>query len=257
MLLDDAVRQRQAEPEPPRLRGDEGVEDPVEQLGGDALALVRDLDLDQRPGPRADVDPPAEHGVEGQPRREREPPAAGHGLDPVLDEVLEHLDEPVRVGPERREARIVAADELDLVGAGRGLREEAHALQELVEVDAPEGEPQRAPEIEQRFHDAVDAVDLGEHDRHVLPERARAAQLVPEELRHAPDRAERVPDLVRERQRHLAQRREPLAPAHLRLEGPEPRQVPQHGDRAAEGAGRPVDRRRQHAHRDGAPVGRR
>ena len=85
----------------------------------------RDLDLDQRPGPGADVDPAPEHGVEGQPCGEREPPAAGHGLDPVLNEVLEHLDEAIRVGPEGRQARIVAPHELDLVGAGRRLREEA------------------------------------------------------------------------------------------------------------------------------------
>ena len=60
MLLDDAVRQRQAEAEAARLRGHERIEDPIEQLGGNALALVRNLDLDQRPGAGARVDAAAE-----------------------------------------------------------------------------------------------------------------------------------------------------------------------------------------------------
>ena len=154
-------------------------------------------------------------------------PPAGHGLDPVLDQVLEHLDEPVRVGPERRETRVVAAHELDLVGPGRGLAEEGHAIEQLVEVHAPEGEGQRPPEIQEGFHHAVDAVDLGEHDAHVLPEWARAPELVPQELGDAPDRPERIPDLVREGERHLPQRREPLAAPDLRLEGSDPRQIAQ------------------------------
>ena len=169
MLLHDAVGQGQAEPEPPRLRGDEGVEDPIEQLGGNALALVGDLDLDQRPGPRAQIDAPPEHGVEGQPRGEREPSPARHGLDPVLDEVLEHLDEAVRVGPEGREARIVAPHELDLVGARRRLPEQGHAIEQLVEVHEPEGQGQRASEIQERLHHAIDAIDLGQHDASRAP----------------------------------------------------------------------------------------
>ena len=136
MLVDDAIRQGQAEPEAPGLRGHERIEHAIEELGGNALPLVRHLDLDQGPRPGADVDAPAEHGIERQARREREPPAPGHGLDPVLDQVLEHLDEPVRVGPERRETGVVAAHELDLVGPGRGLGEEGHAIEQLVEVHA-------------------------------------------------------------------------------------------------------------------------
>jgi hypothetical protein len=73
MLLDDAVRQRQAEAEAARLRGHERIEDAIEQLGGNALALVRNLDLDQRPGAGARVDAAAEQGVERQARGQREP----------------------------------------------------------------------------------------------------------------------------------------------------------------------------------------
>ena len=68
MLLDDAMRQGQAEAEAAGLRGHERIEHAIEQLGGNALAFVRDLDLDQRPRPGAGVDAPAEHGVERQAR---------------------------------------------------------------------------------------------------------------------------------------------------------------------------------------------
>ena len=83
----------------------------------------------------------------------------------------------------------------------------------------------------------------------------RPAELVPQELGHAPDRPERIPDLVGEGERHLAERGEPLPAPDLGLEGADPRQVPQHGDRAAQLTARAVDGRRQHAHRDRAPVG--
>src|SRR5256885_751327 len=90
VLLDDPMGDGEAEAEAPGLGRDERVEHAVEEGTGNPLALVGDQHLDEGPGPRAHVDLPV-HRVEGDPRRQGKPSPARHGLDPVLDEVLEDL----------------------------------------------------------------------------------------------------------------------------------------------------------------------
>ena len=86
-------------------------------------------------GPAPDVDRPPNSGSSDSRvvRVSRPPP--GMASIAVLDQVVEHLHEPVLVGPDRRQARVVAAHELDLVGPGRRLGQEGHAIEELVEVE--------------------------------------------------------------------------------------------------------------------------
>jgi hypothetical protein len=96
MVLDKGPAQRQAEAGAltDRLGREEGLEDPLLELGRNARAVVGDLD------PHSSLD-----RVEGGAHGEAAVAHAAHGVLGVGNEVHQHLVELVRVGPRLRQVR--------------------------------------------------------------------------------------------------------------------------------------------------------
>src|SRR5713101_4439307 len=82
MLLEDAMAERQPEPEPALLGGEEGIEDPGAHGRGDAGSLVAQRHLHHRALPSPEIHFAVER-VEAHPRREREAATRLHGVDRV------------------------------------------------------------------------------------------------------------------------------------------------------------------------------
>src|SRR5207237_9507024 len=102
------------------------------------------------------------------------------------------------VPAQRRQARVVAALERDLARERVALAGGDDLVEEAVEVDEPARGRRGAPEVEEAFGERGQAVDLAEDDVDVLVQGARVVELRLQELRRAPDPAERVAHLVRE-----------------------------------------------------------
>ena len=132
-----------------------------------------------------------EERVHAEPGDEGEPPAPVHRLDRVAHEVVEDLEDPVLVGQDGRQARIVAPEDLHAALARHLLGEEGHALEQLVDVERDRAQRHRAADVEQHLDDAVDPVDLLEQHVGVLAEARVVAQLAPHELHRPADRPER------------------------------------------------------------------
>ena len=96
------------------------------------------------------------------------PPSAGDRLGGVLDQVEEHLDQPVAVALDVRQRGVVELDEADLAGEAGG-RDAADVLQHLVDVDRPALEAARVAEV-----------------LHAVDQRADPVRLVADQLRSAP-----------------------------------------------------------------------
>ena len=181
VLLDDPMSNGEAEAEPLRLRGDEGVEDALQKLRRDPLPFIPDLDFHQG----------AVRGLEGRGQGEtghnRKGAASGHCLDPVLDEVQKDLGQPILVARDRREARIIVADNLDRLRAAGGFVEEEDPVQELGEVHQDEVERDGTGQVQELLHDPVDPINLAEHDLDVVLPRTAGPGLTAEELSGSPD----------------------------------------------------------------------
>ena len=185
-------------------------------------------------------------------------PPPGHGLDPVLDQVLEHLDEPVRVGPERRAGSDRSAARAGPRGpaprAPRGgvtrSRSSWRFTNPKVKVS---GRPRSRSASITRLTRSISASMTVTCSRNgpappsssprscatprIAPSGfriscARASAICPSAESRSPRRTSASSARIRDRSRSTA-----TAPRRL--------------------AARAVDGRRQHAHRDRAPVGRR
>ena len=175
------------------------LEDERVVLGCDARAVVAHLD----------VDPPVLRE-----RLDLDLAAGRRVLDGVVEQVREHLTQPLAVAADERERPVdVRADPhlvLTALGSGRRL------LDELADVDVRERVAEAARLDPRRVEDVGD--ELGEPLRLVLDQPEERLALLGRELapalvqrpRRADDRGHRAPQLVRdERDEVRAERREP------------------------------------------------
>src|SRR6267142_1347387 len=227
VLLENAVADRESEPEPLVLGREERIEDSRADGVRDPRALVGDLHLDHAALPPAEVHL-AEERVQAHVRRQGEAPTALHRVQAVAHEVVEDLQQPVLVAEDRRQARVVAADQGDSALTRALLVQQGDALEELMEIERHRAKLDRPRQIQQHLDDAVHAVDLGQEHVRVLPQPRIGPELSPEQLHRTPDRAERIAHLVGEPDRHATGGRQGLAAAHFGLELMDPREVSQH-----------------------------
>src|SRR5262249_29692459 len=143
VLLEDAVADRQPEPEALVLGREERIEDARAHVGGNPGPLVAHLRLDHAALPRAQIHL-AEKRVQADPRRQRQTPAAPHRLERVADEVVEDLEQPILVAEDRRKTRIVAPDQRYAALARAFLVQHRDPLEQLVEVEPPRAGPNPA-----------------------------------------------------------------------------------------------------------------
>ena len=209
-------------------------------------------------GPAPDVDAPAEHGIERQARREGEPPTPGHGLDPVLDQVLEHLDEPVRVGPEQAEGWGRSGARAGPRGPGppgsaRRVTRSSSSWRFTCPKVKVSGRPRSKRASITRLTRSISASMTVTCSRNgpappsSSPSSWATPRIAPSGFRISCARASAICPSAESR----SPRRTSASRARIRDRSRSD------GDRAAKAAARTVDRRRQHAHRDRAPVGRR
>src|SRR5437899_2371268 len=229
VLLEDAMADREAEPEALVLGREERVEDPRADAGGNPRALIGHLRLGHAALARAEVHL-AEERVQAHPRRQGESPAASHRVQRVAHEVVEDLEQPVLVAEDRRKARIVPPDHRDAALARALLVQGGHALEQLVQVQRHRAQLDRGRHVEQHLDDAIHAIDLGDEHLRVLAKTRIRTDLATQQLHGAADRAERIAHLVGEPDRHPSGRGQCLAPAHFRLELMDPRDIAQHDD---------------------------
>ena len=195
MLDGDALGDGQAEARALRLGGRIGLEEARRHPGGDAGAVVGDGDGNVRVAVRGGGDGDLRAG------------AVAHGVERVLDEVREHLDDLIAVGADGgQDAR--AALLKARAGRGRPLQLN-HVAYHLVDVDLLQARRREAREAGELGHDAGDAVHLVEHGARRLVEVVVEGRVVsraqaPERLHRRADGRQRVLDLVRHAAGHLA-----------------------------------------------------
>ena len=210
VLLDDAIADREAEADvgPVVLGGEEGLEDALADLGGDALAAVVDDERDARAAPS-----PASVRVA---TRSLPPPGM------AVRALATRLSSTCASWPASARARGLPSDELvdelDLLIADERLGERQRVAHQLVEID---GGAHRLfalhAEAEQVLHHRRGAARalFDVLERLVVGRGGRA--IGEEELHVADDAAERIVDLVGDAGAELAERRELLRLDELRL----------------------------------------
>ena len=152
VFFDDARGDGQAQAGAFLFGGEEGVEHPLPHLGHDALAGVAHLEDDHRVG--------APRGARGARADAQGDRAAGfHALDPVLNQVDEHLLDLVRVHPQ---PDIGHGLEVEPDGGllQLGSKQRAHAGEQAVGRDGEEPRFGRARELEEILHDPFQAQDF-------------------------------------------------------------------------------------------------
>ena len=123
------------------------------------------------------------------------PPVAGRGLGRVLDQVQEHLDQPVAIALDLGQGGVVELDEAVLAGeAGRG--DAAHMLEHLMDVDRAALDRRGVAELLHPLDQGADPVGLVADQLDQLLVVLADGRL--QELGGAADAGERVLDLVRQ-----------------------------------------------------------
>src|SRR5262245_16254433 len=190
---DQVLRHREAEPRAAGAPGHERIEDRVLELGSDAGSVILDLDAGHDAKAAA-----ADARVGERARAQHDATLLTDRLDCVAAEVEQRLDHQVPIQPQTRQARIVVALDLHCRRC-LGREQVADVLRELVDID------RRLARLlagaEQRVDQPRETIRLGDDDRGVLVKRA-VLELPLEELRGAPQPAERIAYLVRQLPHH-------------------------------------------------------
>src|SRR5580704_8812893 len=207
VLVDDAMRDREAQARALGLRRVERDEQLLQAVARDADAGVAKANLAELAVAESRAPPACGQDLERA--------AVGHRLQCVLGEVEKNLQQRLGIAGDHRQLLVGAYAELDVLD--RLLIEQLHGLaDDLVEIDLVAvvgARPLGARVVEEPRHDVVQPVRLFDDDVEelgVLGARTRAIA-GHEELRGAFDRAERVADLVRETGGHLAEGRQAIA----------------------------------------------
>jgi hypothetical protein len=199
MLRDERLREREPEPGAALAPRHQRKKDPVANRVRNAGPVVLDLHGDGEP-----MALPRQRHVAGNAGCEANARIGGRDgerLRRVAHDVEHGLRELLGVGVEFRQADIEVADH-SRMGKLR-LNHALHPHQDLVNVRAPvRGQPVRC---QQPVHQRLQPVRLADHDLRVF-DQLRSIELSLEQLRRAPDSAERILDLVREIAHELAVR---------------------------------------------------
>jgi hypothetical protein len=194
VLLGDPLGDGQAEPGAALLGGDVGLEDARQQVGRAAR---------RRPPRRA-----PRHRLPG---REAQRPPAGHRLQGVLHQVVQHLEHLVAIGQHRREAGG------DLPGERHARRvggeEPQQPLRQLGGRHPLQGRGGQPGEAGELVHDAPQAAHLlADGAGRLLQDLGEVGPLagVPQQLHAQSDGGQRVLELVGQRPGHLPPGRHPL-----------------------------------------------
>ena len=140
------------------LGGEHGAEDLAQQLGGDALAGVVEVQLPPEAARRA---------LLGGLRRERHLAALGHGVHGVVHEVDEELLHLLAVHVQTAVRRGLGGHG-DAVGRQGGRPELLQVLEEAIEAEGLPVQLGTAGEVEEAAHDVAHALDLAADDPQAL-----------------------------------------------------------------------------------------
>src|SRR5512138_715765 len=151
VLLDDPIDQRKADAAALRLGREERLEDVGKISVRDALARVRDRDLE-----------PSSTLAERS-RSHPEFPAIGHGLHGVETEVPDGLAEPLRVGASGERIAVLPGD-LQVRGQGAMLDQQEDLVEDLRHVDVERNHRRWTGILQEVSHDLIETGRLSQHD---------------------------------------------------------------------------------------------
>jgi len=200
VVLDDPVRDGEAQSRARVLRGEEGCEDLLEVFLRNPRARVGDLDLHLLEGTGL------AHGT----HLHAHAAALGRGLDGVLEQVQQHLLDLLGVQDDLRQPLRGVPVQRDLLLRRLVAHQEAHLFDDGPQILVAKLRFGRARELEQLAEQARDALDLGGGDLEEGGPELGVVQSLREELQERLHGDERVSDLVGEAGGERAQAREPL-----------------------------------------------
>src|SRR5262249_40672583 len=163
MVLNDLVREGQAESGAPALRREERIEDLVGVRCGDAEAGVFDLQRDATP-PVRQTRRRVSASLVTPSRAECQPPSGRHRLECVADQIYKSLIQLLEVALDRRKIPSELADDRDLTGLDLIAVQLHHPLEEQREAYGFEAELSRTRQLEQFVHDPIDPFELAGDD---------------------------------------------------------------------------------------------
>ena len=155
-------------PDPAALRGEERLEDPLEDVGRDAHARRRRRRSPRSRPPRRERFGPRRRRLEAARRRARaairDPPPSGIACDRVQDQVPEHLPQLARVGERhavRRRPAIASCDARRVATPRTSSPPPRRAARDRERRELGGGRPRVMQEVGDQV---VEALDLAEHD---------------------------------------------------------------------------------------------